>query len=116
VGANDTLTKPFQSIRRLIEKVGLLSSSRPPEEQIPTAELPKPDDSDEPPVEKLSTAELEMTTADTRPLPAELRHVIDEAAASQAKQAQLQEQAPDAADAQIKSENTDTGHMETSSS
>jgi len=65
VGANDTLTKPFQSIRRLIEKVGLLSSSRPPEEQIPTAELPKPDDSDEPLVEKLSTAELEMTTAAT---------------------------------------------------
>ena len=116
VGANDTLTKPFQSIRRLIEKVGLLSSSRPPEEQIPTAELPKPDDSDEPLVEKLSTAELEMTTADTRPLPAELKHVIDEAAASQAKQAQLQKQAPPAADAQMKSENTDTGHMETSSS
>ena len=41
VGANDTLTKPFQSIRRLIEKVGLLSSNRPPEEQIPTAELPQ---------------------------------------------------------------------------
>ena len=87
VGANDTLTKPFQSIRRLIEKVGLLSSNRPQEEQIPTAELPKPDDSYEPPVEKLSTAELEMTTADTRPLPPELRHVVDEAAASQAKQA-----------------------------
>ena len=83
VGANDTLTKPFQSIRRLIEKVGLLSSNRPPEEQIPTAELPRPDESDEPD-EKLSTAELEITTADTKPLPAELRHVVEEAAASQA--------------------------------
>ena len=44
VGANDTLTKPFQSIRRLIDKVGLLVSGRPPEEQIPTAELPKPEE------------------------------------------------------------------------
>jgi CheY-like chemotaxis protein len=109
VGANDTLTKPFQSIRRLIEKVGLLSSNRLPEEQIPTAELPKPD---EPPVEKLSTAELEMTTADTRPLPPELRHVVDEAAASQAKQ----EQAAAAADAQMKNESVENKLMESSSS
>jgi CheY-like chemotaxis protein len=78
VGANDTLTKPFQSIRRLIEKVGLLSSSRPPEEQIPTAELPH---AEEPPVEKLSAAELEITTADTQPLPPELTHVVEAAAA-----------------------------------
>ncbi len=80
VGANDTLTKPFQSIRRLIEKVGLLSSNRPPEEQVPTAELPHA--APEPPVEKLTPAELEITTADTRPLPPELRHVVDEAASS----------------------------------
>lgn len=83
VGANDTLTKPFQSIRRLIEKVGLLSSNRPPEEQIPTAELLQA--TPEPPVEKLSTAELEITTADTQPLPAELRHVVEAAAARQDK-------------------------------
>lgn len=82
VGANDTLTKPFQSIRRLIEKVGLLSSKRPPEEQIPTAELPH---AEEPPLEKLTTAELEITTADTQPLPPELRHVVEAAAASQAQ-------------------------------
>jgi len=82
VGANDTLTKPFQSIRRLIEKVGLLSSKRPPEEQIPTAELPH---AEEPPLEKLTTAELEITTADTRPLPPELTHVVEAAAASQAQ-------------------------------
>ena len=86
VGANDTLTKPFQSIRRLIEKVGLLSAERPPEEQIPTAELPHPESDQDRPVEKLNTAELEMTTADTRPLPPELRYVVDEAAASRAKQ------------------------------
>ena len=78
VGANDILTKPFQSIRRLIDKVGLLISNRPPEEEIPTAELPK-SEVPEPEVEKLTTAELEMTTADTQPLPAELRHVVEEA-------------------------------------
>jgi CheY-like chemotaxis protein len=89
VGANDTLTKPFQSIRRLIEKVGLLVSGRPPEEQIPTAELPKPD-VPEPEVEKLSTAELEITTADTQPLPAELRHIVDESAALRSQQEEVQ--------------------------
>jgi CheY-like chemotaxis protein len=84
VGANEILTKPFQSIRRLIDKVGLLISNRPPEERIPTAELPKPE-TQEPQVEKLSTAELEISTADTQPLPAELRHVVEEAASLQAK-------------------------------
>jgi CheY-like chemotaxis protein len=93
VGADDTLTKPFQSIRRLIEKVGLLSSNRPPEEQIPTAELPRPEESDEPD-EKLSTAELEITTADTKPLPAELMHVVDDAAAAQMEnERQVEEEA-----------------------
>jgi CheY-like chemotaxis protein len=89
VGANDTLTKPFQSIRRLIDKVGLLVSGRPPEEQIPTAELPQADEP-EPEVERLSTAELEITTADTQPLPAELRQVIEDAASSRAKQEGVQ--------------------------
>jgi CheY-like chemotaxis protein len=79
VGANDTLTKPFQSIRRLMDKVGLLMSNRPPEEQIPTAELPKPEGSSEPEAEKLTEAEIEITTADTQPLPPELRHVVEEA-------------------------------------
>jgi CheY-like chemotaxis protein len=88
VGANDTLTKPFQSIRRLLDKVGLLVSGRPSEEQIPTAELPKPD-VPEPEVEKLSTAELEITTADTQPLPAELRHIV-EAAPSYVQQEEAQ--------------------------
>jgi CheY-like chemotaxis protein len=82
VGANETLTKPFQSIRRLIDRVGHLVGTRPSEEQIPTAELPRPDETPEPD-EKLSTAELEMTTADTRPLPVELEHVVEEAASAQ---------------------------------
>jgi len=81
VGANDTLTKPFQSIRRLLDRVGLLTSERPPEEQIPTAELPRPDASSEPEAEKLTEAEIAITTADTQPLPHELRHVVEEASA-----------------------------------
>jgi CheY-like chemotaxis protein len=114
VGANDTLTKPFQSIRRLIEKVGLLSSNRPAEEQIPTAELPHVEETPEAPVEKLSTAELEITTADTRPLPPELRHVIEDAAPSEAAApaevpAQLQkEENKPAAEAQMSSQSYET--------
>ena len=115
VGADDILTKPFKSIRRLMDKVGDLVSHKPAateaqpdsaegqpayaqeqqglaeaqmakpdemigdrsragqpvaeffEEEVPTAELPK---AEEPEPERLSTGELEVTTADTRPLPA----------------------------------------------
>jgi CheY-like chemotaxis protein len=70
VGADDTLTKPFQSIRRLIEKVGGLVSARKSEEEVPTAELPKAQPEAEP--ELLTTEEIEVATADTRPLPEEL--------------------------------------------
>lgn len=89
VGANDTLTKPFQSIRRLMDKVGLLVSNRPPEEQIPTAELPRAGASPEPEAEKLTTAELEITTADTQPLPPELKHIVEEASARADKEKEL---------------------------
>ena len=67
VGADDILTKPFQSIRRLIDKVGSLVTNRPGDER-PTAELPK---TEEKPAEeeRLSTQELELSTADTRQLP-----------------------------------------------
>ena len=70
VGADDILTKPFSSIRRLIDRVGALVSSPPAEKterEGPTAELPK---TDEPAEEALlSTQEIEVTTADTMPLP-----------------------------------------------
>ena len=66
VGADDILTKPFQSIRRLIDRVGSLVSSPPAEKERPTAELPKVE---EPEAEELmDTYELEVTTADTLPL------------------------------------------------
>jgi CheY-like chemotaxis protein len=70
VGADDILTKPFQSIRRLIDRVGALVTSPPVEKERPTAELPKVDEPEEEVV--MDTHELEMTTADTLPLEAAL--------------------------------------------
>jgi CheY-like chemotaxis protein len=75
VGANDTLTKPFQSIRRLIEKVGDLVGGKSPETETDTAELPKQEQQEAP---RLSTAELEITTADTLQLPPDLAHKAHE--------------------------------------
>ena len=76
VGADDTLTKPFQSIRSLIDKVGLLVGRRQPEGEAPTAELPKTDVTPEP--EKLSEQEIEFTTADTQRLSPELSRLSRE--------------------------------------
>ena len=68
VGADDILTKPFQSIRRLIDRVGALVSSRPPDErEVPTAELPKVNGAAEEDV-RLTTEEIKISTADTREL------------------------------------------------
>ena len=67
VGANDILTKPFQSIRRLIDRVGGLVSGKQDPDQVPTAELPYVDKPVE--AERMSTGELEITTANTQPLP-----------------------------------------------
>jgi len=84
VGADDTLTKPFQSIRSLIDKVGALVGGRAPEEQIPTAELPQ--HHEPPPPEKLTTEEIQITTADTLPLPPEQAEVVAYYAAKQEAQ------------------------------
>jgi CheY-like chemotaxis protein len=65
VGADDILTKPFQSIRRLLEKVGLLAEGTPPEDTIQTAEYPKVE---QPEPQTLSPSDIELTTADTRRL------------------------------------------------
>ena len=67
VGADDILTKPFSSIRRLIDRVGALVSSPPVEKEATTAELPKTEEPSE--EARLNTQELELTTADTIPLP-----------------------------------------------
>src|SRR5829696_6080449 len=63
VGADDILTKPFQSIRRLIDRVGALVSSPPPaEKESPTLELPH---AEAPPAEEqhMDPHELAVTTA-----------------------------------------------------
>jgi CheY-like chemotaxis protein len=66
VGADDILTKPFQSIRRLIDRVGALVTSSPPVgKEVPTAELPKAEDESSAEEHHLNTEELAMTTADT---------------------------------------------------
>lgn len=94
VGADDTVTKPFESIRRLIDKVGALVSGRPPEELISTAEFPRPElpEEAEPELEpeRLTEAEIEIVTADTQPLPAELRHMIEESASRTATEEDAQ--------------------------
>ena len=96
VGADDILTKPFQSIRRLIDRVGALVSSPPAEKERPTLELPHPEAAVE--EERMDTHELEVTTADTLQL--------DEAAA-----AELQRQAaqPVSATGSLREENMETG-------
>ena len=73
VGADDILTKPFQSIRRLIDRVGALVSSPPVvEKESPTAELPRIEEEPEEEEVRLDTQELEVTTADTLPLDDEI--------------------------------------------
>ncbi|MBA2702778.1 MAG: response regulator [Blastocatellia bacterium] len=86
VGANDTLTKPFQSIRNLIDKVGVLVGGRAAEEQVPTAELPHHREP-APEPEKLTEEEIQVTTADTLPLPPEQAEVVAYYAAKQEAQA-----------------------------
>jgi CheY-like chemotaxis protein len=63
VGADDILTKPFQSIRRLIDRVGALVSGQPAEKESPTLELPHTEAAPE--EERMDARELEVTTADT---------------------------------------------------
>jgi CheY-like chemotaxis protein len=68
VGADDILTKPFQSIRRLIDRVGALVTSPPPvDKESPTAELPKVEEPEDDEA-FMDTYQLEVTTADTLPL------------------------------------------------
>jgi len=71
VGADDILTKPFSSIRRLIDRVGALVTSPPVEKERPTAELPKVEEPEE--EELMDIHDLEVTTADTLPLEDALR-------------------------------------------
>ncbi|PYS71375.1 MAG: hypothetical protein DMF69_10620 [Acidobacteria bacterium] len=76
VGADDILTKPFQSIRRLIDRVGALVNNPPsPEKEVSTAELPKAAEEINGDG-RLNTNELAVTTADTLPLSEELHETV----------------------------------------
>ena len=76
VGADDYLTKPFQSIRQMVSKVGSLLSGNKNEEAT-TQELPAR--TDEPKSEtQARMSDLELTTADTAPLPQHMRPQIQE--------------------------------------
>jgi CheY-like chemotaxis protein len=76
VGADDHLTKPFQSIKQLVGKVSSLLGGGSPREEAETQRLPPITEAEEKPahetraVEDVMSAEaLEVTTANTAPLP-----------------------------------------------
>jgi CheY-like chemotaxis protein len=69
VGADDIVSKPFQSIRKLIDKVSTLLGGRPVEEKLTTLEFPPEEEAED--IGKMSSVALETSTADTLPLPDE---------------------------------------------
>lgn len=73
VGADDYLTKPFQSIRQMVSKVGSLLSGRKNEPESATQELSA--QSEQARAEEHARRDkLELATADTAPLPQHMRH------------------------------------------
>ena len=104
VGADDILTKPFQSIRRLIDRVGALVNNPPVEKEVPTAELPKPEDDSAAQQVRLNTAELAITTADTVPLSEELHDTIEYSLPVHAQDNGLGAETVDIATADVKEE------------
>jgi CheY-like chemotaxis protein len=83
VGADDYLTKPFQSIRQLVNKVGALLGRDSTEDEAPTKDLslpaavaaaaPPP-----PPKSEMSKEKLESSTANTAPLPRHMQESLEE--------------------------------------
>ncbi|HEX8138845.1 MAG TPA: response regulator, partial [Pyrinomonadaceae bacterium] len=86
VGADDYLSKPFQSIRQLVNKVGALLGRADSEEETPTRELTlpsavTPSPPPAPPAVEMSAEELERSTANTAPLPRAWQGASQEAVA-----------------------------------
>jgi CheY-like chemotaxis protein len=79
VGADDFLTKPFQSIRQLVNKVGALLSGAA-EDEATTKDLKLPDAVARAERERGSAGPSELSMADTAPLP----QLKDEAASAAA--------------------------------
>jgi CheY-like chemotaxis protein len=84
VGADDYLTKPFQSIRTLIGKVGGLLSGGGSNEDATTRKLVPPPEAEK--ENRPETGFLERSTADTAPLPQHEREQQRERAASSARE------------------------------
>jgi CheY-like chemotaxis protein len=82
VGADDFLTKPFQSIRQLVNKVGALLSGAA-EDDATTEDLKLPEAAARAESQKKSAAPTELSMADTAPLP----QIKDGAASAQASDA-----------------------------
>lgn len=80
VGADDYLTKPFQSIRQMVSKVGSLLSGKKSIAEADIKELPA-----EPETAKQEsqphTDNWELATADTAPLPQHMRGAMDDSSA-----------------------------------
>jgi CheY-like chemotaxis protein len=73
VGADDYLTKPFQSIRQMVNKVGSLLSGHKGEADAATQELPAQPESSQSESQSRRRDNLEFSTADTAPLPQHMR-------------------------------------------
>jgi CheY-like chemotaxis protein len=72
VGADDYLTKPFQSIRQLVSKVTSLLGGGGGEEEAPTRNLDLPKGESERALALDPSSAADIHTADTAPLPQEL--------------------------------------------
>jgi len=79
VGADDYLTKPFQSIRELINKVSALLGGKSDAQEATTRELPSPQaDAPQHEASQLSPEAIEVTTADTARLPQQMVAEIEQ--------------------------------------
>jgi CheY-like chemotaxis protein len=84
VGADDYLTKPFQSIRQLVNKVGALLGRDSTEDEAPTKDLSLPATvaaaaaPPPPPKSEMSKEKLESSTANTAPLPRHMHEALEE--------------------------------------
>jgi CheY-like chemotaxis protein len=94
VGADDHLTKPFQSIRQLVNKVSSLLGGGVPEEDAATQRLPSLAETEEKhagearPFEDVMSAQaLEVATANTAPLPPQPHSEMQEEEALETSQA-----------------------------
>jgi CheY-like chemotaxis protein len=90
VGADDYLTKPFQSIRQMVSKVGALLSGNKSRAEAATQELPAQKSEPASTDSHASMDNLDLRTADTAPLPQQMRHGADSDTAPAKPYAELQ--------------------------